>query len=92
MRTIIWNDLDGAPMPPVLQAIAAIMESETIGVGGEAALVRVIQRDAEIDLDDDHVLYVVREASTHGQDAAGALSRLRALSHAGHDREVVQPR
>lgn len=92
MRTVTMDDLDGGPSSHVLHAIAAIMETDSIGAGGEAALVRVIQRDAEIDLDDDHVVYVVREASAHGQDAAVALSRLRALSDAGHHRGDVLPR
>ena len=92
MRTVTSDDLDRGQTTPVLHAIAAIMESETLCAGGEAALVRVIQRDAEIDLDDDHVLYVVREAWAHGQDATGALARLRALSDAGHDRRAVHPR
>lgn len=92
MRTVTMDDLGRGPASPVLHAIAAIMETESIGAGGEAALVRVIQRDAEIDLDDDHVVYVVREACAHGLDAAVALSRLRALSDAGHDRGVVLPR
>lgn len=92
MRTATRDDLDGETMAPVLHAIAAIMESETICAGGEAVLVRVIQRDAEIDLDDDHVIYVVREAWAHGQDATGALSRLRALSDAGQDHGGVHPR
>lgn len=68
-------------MASLIFAIASLMGGDPANAA-ESALVRTIQREADLDLDDDQILYVVRDTGEVGGDPELALRRLRFLSDA----------
>jgi len=81
MRTGTDDDAAVGRSDEVIRAIIRLMDSETAN-GSDAVLIRTIRTEAALDLEDDEILCVVRDAGDHGRDARFALERLLFLSHA----------
>lgn len=81
MRTGTDDDAGAGRSDEVIRAIIRLMDSETAD-GSDTVLVRTIRTAAALDLEDDEILCVVRDAGDHGRDARFALERLLFLSHA----------
>lgn len=81
MRTGTDDDAGVGRSDEVIRAIIRLMDSESAD-GSDAVLVRTIRTEAALDLEDDEILCVVRDAGDHGRDARFALDRLLFLSHA----------
>ena len=91
METAATDGLHAAGRDEVIRAIIDLMDGEA--AVDEGVLVRTIRREAAIDLEDDEILCVVRDAGDHGHDAAFALGRLVFLSAADNPpRQPAAPR
>jgi len=85
MRRAPEEDVRVGGFDDVIRAIVDLMDAEAAGAQA-AVLARTIRRRAALDLEDDDILCVVRDAGDHGHDARSVLERLLFLSSAEAER------